>query len=282
MNKLMRVRTDAGSQWVYDVDGRTVALTEGLDELLGLDLETMRRRCTAAADEVVVTGAVLAPIESQDVWGAGVTYQRSREGRHAESEHSAIYDKVYTAERPELFFKAAGPWVVAPGGPIAVRHDSEFDAPEPEIALVVNAHGEIAGYTIANDVTSRGIEGENPLYLPQAKIFTDSCALGPVIVPAWELDRTPEFEIRLTVERDGRTVLDDKTSSAAMSRGFTDLVNWLFRSMEFPRGVVLMTGTGIVPEPDFTLQEGDRVDIRMEPVGLLSNVVCRLGTRGSR
>ncbi len=220
---------------------------------------------------------LLAPVDAQEVWAAGVTYLRSRDARLEESGGADAYSRVYVADRPELFFKSAGWRVVAPGESIGVRADSGWNLPEPEIAVVVNAHGEIAGFTAGDDVSSRDIEGENTLYLPQAKVYERSCALGPGIRPAWELPEQPVFEIALTVTRGGDVVEQGSTDTAQMVRGFADLVGWLTRALDFPDGAVLMTGTGIVPSSDFSLQAGDVVSITVDGVGVLANPVVTVG-----
>ena len=217
---------------------------------------------------------VEAPVESQEVWAAGVTYRRSLEARADEAVSSDPYDRVYTAERPELFFKATPGRVRGPGEAVYIRSDSTWDVPEPELAVVVNSRLEVVGYTIGNDMSSRSIEGENPLYLPQAKVFDGSCALGPEIAPAW--DYTPAGKaISLEIRRDGAVVFESETSTAAMKRSIPDLVAYLGRDQRFPDGCVLLTGTGIVPPRDFTLREGDLVTIRIEGLGELTNPVRR-------
>lgn len=204
---------------------------------------------------------LLPPIEPlHEVWAAGVTYLRSREAREAESDVADVYEKVYTAERPELFFKAIGWRVVGDNMPIRIRHDSHWNVPEPELTLVVNAHREIVGYCVGNDVSSRDIEGANPLYLPQAKMYNGSCALGPGIVLGTAADLT-DLPIHLDVQRDGRTIYEGTTRSSQMKRALPELVDYLTQEMTFPHGVFLMTGTGIVPTDDFSLQPGDLVRI---------------------
>jgi 2-dehydro-3-deoxy-D-arabinonate dehydratase len=201
-----------------------------------------------------------------------VTYLRSRIARMGESADPDIYDRVYAAERPELFFKSAAWRVVTDGEPVAIREDSGWDVPEPELAVVANRYGEIVGYGVCNDLSSRSLEGENPLYLPQAKVFAGACALGPVIRPAWEVDATA-LEIRLRIERDGAAVVDESVSTGSIARPLTDLVDYLFRAENFPDGAWLSTGTGIVPPDEFTLRVGDRVTIEVQDVGSLSNPV---------
>ena len=220
---------------------------------------------------------MLAPVQGQEVWAAGVTYVTSRSARNEESGGHDFYNLVYDAERPELFFKAAPGRVRGPGAQIGVRADSGWDVPEPELALVVNAAGEIVAYTIGNDVSSRSIEGENPLYLPQAKTYRGSCALGPCLVPVAEAPDAAEMEIRLTILRDGEQVFDDSTQVALLKRALPELVDWLFRAQDFPVGVVLLTGTSIVPAMEFTLRGGDEVRIAITGLGELVNTVEVVG-----
>ncbi len=217
---------------------------------------------------------LLAPLDRQEVWAAGVTYQRSKIAREEESRGAAaFYDKVYTAPRPELFLKATPERVVGPGRPVRVRADSRWSVPEPELALVISPAGKIVGYTIGNDMSARDIEGENPLYLPQAKIYKQSCAVGPLVTPVGAMPPLAEVEIRLVITRDGRTAFEGSTTLARMARTPESLVDWLFRDNEFPHGVVLLTGTGIVPSDDFTLRPGDDVSISITGIGTLRNPV---------
>jgi 2-dehydro-3-deoxy-D-arabinonate dehydratase len=217
---------------------------------------------------------LLAPVERQEVWAAGVTYLRSKAARMEESDFSATaYDRVYDAERPEIFFKALAEKVVAPNEPVGIRRDATWNVPEPELALVMNSRGEIVGHTIGNDMSSRDIEGENLLYLPQAKVYARSCALGP-----WITLGTPEvaaraWSIALDIGRDGASVFAGTTSVGQIKRTFTELVEYLFRSQVFPHGAVLLTGTGVVPDESFTLKEGDVVTIDISGIGRLRNVV---------
>ena len=217
-----------------------------------------------------------APVDRQEVWAAGVTYLRSRDARMEESTQKDVYDQVYDAARPELFLKATPSRVRGPGEPVAIRGDSTWDVPEPELALVINRGGEIVGYTIGNDVSSRSIEGENPLYLPQAKVYSACAAVGPVIVPTWEQGELGDRVIRLTIRRGGEVHFEGSTSTAQIHRPLTDLVAYLFRCNEFPHGVILMTGTGIVPPSEFTLEDGDEVEIAIDGLGTLRNPVVRL------
>ena len=217
----------------------------------------------------------LAPIDRQEVWAAGVTYQRSKVAREEESESAArFYDKVYTADRPELFLKAPAERVVGPGDNVRVRRDSEWSVPEPELALVISPDLRIVGYTIGNDMSSRDIEGENPLYLPQAKVYDGSCSLGPAVTLPDEFPPLSEVTITLLIERDGREAFRGETSLSMLKRTPEELVGWLGKETSFPNGAVLMTGTGIVPPDEFTLRPGDRVEIGMTGVGALRNVVA--------
>lgn len=219
---------------------------------------------------------LLAPVDRQEIWAAGVTYKRSQAARMEESESGAShYDKVYTADRPELFFKSQPNRVSGPGQPVRVRFDSDWSVPEPEFTLVIAPGGRIAGYTIGNDMSARDIEGENPLYLPQAKVYNQCCAVGPcVLVPEEPLDRKAT-QIVLRIERDGGEVFRGETDLGEMARGFEDLAGWLFREYDFPHGALLLTGTGIVPPDDFTLQNGDVVHISVTGIGTLTNPVVK-------
>jgi 2-dehydro-3-deoxy-D-arabinonate dehydratase len=218
-----------------------------------------------------------APIDWQEVWCAGVTYMRSRDARMEESQSKSVYDKVYDADRPELFFKGMRFRVAGPGQEIAVRGDSTWDVPEPECALVINSAGEIVGYTIGNDVSSRSIEGENPLYLPQAKVYDKAAALGPVIALDSEIDNPNELSIELTIRRDGEVGFQGTTNTNQLHRTFDDLVRYLYLDNTHFHGAILMTGTGIVPPSDFTLEAGDEVTITIDGIGTLTNPVIRLG-----
>jgi 2-dehydro-3-deoxy-D-arabinonate dehydratase len=224
----------------------------------------------------LATVTLKAPIDRQEVWAAGVTYLRSRDARMEESSQRDVYDRVYDADRPELFLKATPNRVSGPGEPIAIRGDSGWDVPEPELVILLNAHGELVGFTIGNDVSSRSIEGENPLYLPQAKLYSRCAALGPVLVTVDELPDVSNLEIQLTIRRDGTALFQDRTATSQLHRSLTDLTEYLLRDNEFPAGVFLMTGTGIVPPSEFTLEHGDEVTIRIEGIGSLVNPVVRL------
>jgi 2-dehydro-3-deoxy-D-arabinonate dehydratase len=219
----------------------------------------------------------LPPLDRQEVWAAGVTYIRSKVAREEESASSGasrFYDLVYTADRPELFFKAPAWRVVAPGAPVRIRDDARWSVPEPELALVVSPSLDIVGYTIGNDMSSRDIEGENPLYLPQAKCYNGSCAVGPVITLAGHLPNPAEVTIRLVITRGGASVFEGSTTLSTMKRALPELVGWLGREMSFPDGVVLMTGTGVVPPDSFTLARGDGIFIEITGIGTLFNPVA--------
>lgn len=218
----------------------------------------------------------LAPIDQQEVWAAGVTYKRSQVARMEESEAGAShYDKVYTADRPELFMKATASRVSGPGQPVRVRYDSKWSVPEPEFTLVVTPQGKIAGYTIGNDMSARDIEGENPLYLPQAKVYKQCAGLGPCVLVADEPLNLKDTQIELIIERSGSEVFKGSTDLGQLNRKLEDLVAWLYRESEFPNGAMLMTGTGIVPDDSFTLENGDSVSITIAGIGTLINPVVK-------
>ncbi|MFG1704452.1 fumarylacetoacetate hydrolase family protein [Nonomuraea sp. M3C6] len=267
------VGVDDGEQ-VVELSGVTT-----VGELLRLPSGELRERCSAADGARHPSTAVrrLAPVDGlMEVWAAGVTYRRSREARVIESERSAdVYELVYDAERPELFFKSVAWKVSGDGGRIAVRADSEIDVPEPELGLVLNASGEIVGYTVVDDVSSRTIEGVNPLYLPQAKIYLGACAVGPAIRPAWEVADPYALDITLTIGRAGETVWDGKASTSGLHRRLDDLAGYLFRADTFPEGAVLATGTSLVPDLPFTLGDGDTVSIGIAEIGTLTTTVVR-------
>ncbi len=218
----------------------------------------------------------LAPISSQEIWAAGVTYFRSRSARMEESESSGgdrFYDLVYEAERPELFFKATATRARGHLAQVCIRKDSTWDVPEPELTLAINSSGKVFGYTIGNDMSSRSIEGENPLYLPQAKVYKGSCAVGPCLVIGRDAVGA-ETVISITISRGGEVVFSGETEVAQIKRGFDELAEFLFRENEFPQGALLMTGTGIVPDSTFTLRSGDRIRITIANLGTLENTVA--------
>lgn len=268
--KLSRQQTDQGPRWI--LDGQPLPASFTLAELLQRHADEIQawlhERPAAAAGADVHPQAVLPPIEPmQEVWASGVTYLRSRDARKAESSVADVYQKVYEAERPELFMKAIGWRVVTGGHPVRIRKDSAWNVPEPELVLVINAHGEIVGYTAGNDMSSRDIEGENPLYLPQAKIYNGACALGPEIVLA-NADAMRALPVTLEIRRAGAIAFSGETSIARMKRRLEELVGYLCRELDFPHGAFLMTGTGIVPPESFSLQIGDTVKITVGEVTL--------------
>ena len=285
--QLIRYKSAAGNiiPGLTDGNGNTRPLSTAqstLRELLRLPADEFRSVVEDAihkgdeARDGEETAAPLAPIDGEtEVWAAGVTYERSEVARREESDTPDIYAKVYKAERPEIFFKANARRVVGPNGTIAVRADSSWDVPEPELAVVINAYGEIVGYCIANDVSSRSIEGENPLYLPQAKVYAGSCALGPGITPAWEVADAYALGIHMSIERDGQKFWEGKTNTGELHRKLDELVACLYREDDFPDGAILCTGTALVPEHPFTLEAGDVVHISIDGLGSLSNTVVR-------
>ena len=264
-------------------DGPTELLDPGasIDGLLGGDPGALEALLDAPVGDPVPDGVqVLAPAGGQPVWAAGVTFRRSRDARLEESRGLDAYDKVYLAERPELFLKALPGTARGPGEPIGVRADSSWDVPEPELAVVADRRGEIVAYTIGDDVSSRSIEGENPLYLPQAKLYRGSCALGPCLVPVAEAPDPAAMEISLRIERDGAGLFADACSVGDMKRGLPELVDWLWRGQDLPVGAVLLTGTSIVPPPELSLRPGDQVTITITGLGALTNPVERVDTGG--
>ncbi len=241
-----------------------------LDELSSIAYKDLD--CTPAED----VAHLLPPVDRQEVWAAGVTYEWSRAARVREAQTKDVYVKVYDAERPELFFKCLGEKAVGPNNWIGLRGDSRWNVPEPELTLVLNPALGIVGYTIGNDVSSRDIEGENPLYLPQAKIYHHSCALGPAITLADDDLKANSLHIKMNIVRKGGRGFTGFTTTGEIHRDLGELAGFLGRYQEFPHGVLLMTGTGIVPPDDFTLQDGDEVDIRIKSVGNLRNVVRQM------
>ncbi len=254
---------------------------EGIDRLTSLfEFEGLASQVGALAGQNLPRIALrdvtlLSPVERQEVWAVGVTYLRSKKARMEESDFSATaYDRVYEAARPELFFKAMPEKVVGPGEAVGIRRDATWNVPEPELALVINSRGHIVGFTIGNDMSSRDIEGENLLYLPQAKIYERSCALGPCVTVGAGEPEARTWGIRLEIQREDQIVFHGETSVAQIKRTFAELVEYLFRSQKFPHGAVLLTGTGIVPPDGFTLAAGDRVRIRISGIGTLENPVA--------
>jgi 2-dehydro-3-deoxy-D-arabinonate dehydratase len=274
--KLFRTQTG----WVLERDARffqvpssperALSAREDLDAFLTTGVSAFATATPPAPEQL------LPPIDQQEVWAAGVTYFRSRTARMEESKASAgsqFYDLVYNAERPELFFKAAAWRVVGPGGRVRIRRDARWNVPEPELALLISPTGRILGYTVGNDMSSRDIEGENPLYLPQAKVYDGSCALGPCVA----IRQAPlgsASGIHLEIRRGGAPVFAASTTLAEMKRDLQTLVSYLYKETSFPHGCVLLTGTGVVPPDDFTLQSGDDIAITVDEVGTLRNTVA--------
>jgi 2-dehydro-3-deoxy-D-arabinonate dehydratase len=281
MTMLVRFATSAQPDVIAVgvVHGTAVATLEvaSMSALLARSSAEIRRLVEAAApDGIDLTDVrLLAPVDGRtETWAAGVTYERSRQARTEESERSAtLYDRVYDAERPELFFKSVSWKLRGPHDEIGVRADSAINVPEPELALAVNRDGDIVGYSICNDVSSRSLEGENALYLPQAKTYAGSCAVGPGITPAWEIADPYTLRIELTIRRAGQVEFTGAASTSQLHRQLPDLVRTLFDADEFPAGVVLSTGTCLVPDLPFTLRDGDIVEISIDGLGTLSNVV---------
>ena len=256
---LTRHQSNAGPRWA--VDGVALPDAFHLDYLLQRPLAEIRAALRESPTGEPADGPLIAPIEdTQEVWAAGVTYLRSREARMAESETADIYDKVYDADRVEIFFKAIGWRVMGHGDAVRIRADSAWDVPEPELALLLNRDGEIVGHTVGNDMSSRSIEGENPLYLPQAKIYDGSCALGPGIVIGAP-DAMRDLPVRMAIARGSETVFEGETRTSQLKRSLEEIARWLFEALDFPEGAFLMTGAGIVPPDEFTLADGDRVKI---------------------
>jgi 2-dehydro-3-deoxy-D-arabinonate dehydratase len=282
----MRIyHTDGHPPLVAEVKGRYYRLPslDFPDLLQAADLARqlhhfIRNSADQTHPSAVDDDKLLPPIVDQEVWAAGVTYLRSKVARMEESKEAgggSFYDKVYEAPRPEIFFKATPHRVVGPGQAVRLRGDSKWNVPEPELALLVNPRGKIVGYTIGNDMSSRDIEGENPLYLPQAKVYDGCCALGPCVLIADPAEPLPrDAAVELEIRRGGEVAFAGKTSLAQMKRKFEELVEWLFRDNSFPAGVYLLTGTGVVPPDTFTLQPGDEVAITIPPIGTLRNPVA--------
>ncbi|MGD9719713.1 MAG: fumarylacetoacetate hydrolase family protein [Pirellulales bacterium] len=283
--KLAKIQLPDGRQTAALVDGEglwplaTSADYPALSQILAsADPATVTRSLLGTSPQALplATAKLLAPIDRQEVWAAGVTYRRSQKARMEESQGAAVfYDLVYSAPRPELFFKATPHRVVGHGSPVRIRTDASWNVPEPELALVLNSRLELVGYTIGNDMSSRDIEGENPLYLPQAKVYDGCCALGPWITLADAMPEPAAIGIQLSIVRRGEHVFAGATSIGQMARTFADLIGWLGRDNSFPDGVVLLTGTGIVPGDDFTLAAGDQVAITIDGIGTLSNSVVQ-------
>jgi 2-dehydro-3-deoxy-D-arabinonate dehydratase len=260
---------------VFDLTAVGIRRMQGLIERADLVGELTRLSQAGLPAVSLDSVRLLTPVESQEVWAAGVTYLRSKQARMEESEFSATaYDRVYDAARPEIFFKSLPDKVVSPGEAVGIRTDATWNVPEPELALVINSSGSIVGFTIGNDMSSRDIEGENLLYLPQAKIYTASCAVGPWIVVGPSEDDVRQWSIRLEIRRGGDVVFAGDTRAGQIKRQFSELIEYLFRSQQFPNGAVLLTGAGVVPPDSFTLEAGDSVRISISGVGALENPVA--------
>ena len=287
--RLAKYRTPSGGVGVGVIEGirlRPLQLGgkrqyESLSDILEADdpAEVVDFLIDSKADAIPLNKAsLLPPIDQQEVWAAGVTYLRSQAARMEESEAAAdCYDRVYHSARPELFLKATPARVSGHGQPLRIRADSAWNVPEPELALVLNSHMHLMGFTIGNDMSSRDIEGENPLYLPQAKVYNQCCGLGPWITLEGSGDMPPRstIGIRLSVKRGEQEVFSGETDIGQMARTLEDLIGWLDRENTFPNGVFLLTGTGIVPDSDFTLNPGDVVSIEIDGIGTLSNPVVQ-------
>lgn len=283
--RYFRARTD-GDHALVAVDGdESYDLTRARPELerfadlartaavTGHPIDDIARRLLPEADPIDgIPAELMTPVRAEEVWAAGVTYEVSEQAREGESAMPEMYFDVYEAERPELFFKATAARTVGPGGAIGIRGDSSWDVPEPELGVVLH-RGTVVGYTVGNDVSSRAIEGANPLYLPQAKVYDRSCAIGPCVASPETVDDPLDLDMRLEIVRDGATVFDDSTSTANLVRRVPDLVEWLAAHNRLPETTVLLTGTALVPPDDFTLHAGDRVRIEIEGIGTLENPV---------
>ena len=260
---------------VKEINGKyfEIEKIKNLSDALSLHMADFRKAYDAAGG-TEVKGKLVAPVAiDTEVWGAGVTYQRSRDARKEESGIPDVYQLVYEADRPELFFKATARRTVGTDGEVGIREDAKTSVPEPEVAIVINKFSELIGMSICNDMTSRNIEGENPLYLSQAKIYFGSNALGPMIRPIWEIIDHNALDIYAKIERGGSIVWQAETSLKSLNRSFDDLIEYLFKCQHFPVGVILSTGTGIVPPLDISLVAGDEVTITVDQIGTLINKV---------
>jgi 2-dehydro-3-deoxy-D-arabinonate dehydratase len=285
--KLAKVKLSDGSRRGAIVEDNAVRLLDyGQLENIHTLADVLHAKDPAGLAKFLVDGSAsplplkevtfLAPIDRQEVWAAGVTYKRSQIARMEESESGAShYDKVYSAPRPELFFKGTSTRVSGPGEPVRVRSDSRWSVPEPEFTLVLNPEMQIVGYTIGNDMSARDIEGENPLYLPQAKVYRQCCGLGPVVRLATEPLDLAGTSIVLTISRGGKQAFRGETTLGQLNRKLPELAEWLGKENEFPTGAFLLTGTGIIPPDDFTLENGDSVSIEVTGIGVLTNPVVK-------
>ena len=276
MSHLAVVQTQSESyQLVKEIAGQYFEIpgVKTLSDALKLQLSEFRKIYESDSHKEI-KGKLIAPVAADtEIWGAGVTYQRSRDARKEESGIPDVYQLVYEADRPELFFKATARRTVGNGAEVGIREDATASVPEPEVAIAINKFGELIGMSICNDMTSRNIEGENPLYLSQAKIYSGSNSVGPMIRPIWEIVDHTKLDIYAKIERNGSIVWQAETSLKALNRTFEDLIKYLFRCQHFPVGVLLSTGTGIVPPLDISLQSGDVVTITVDQIGTLTNKV---------
>jgi 2-dehydro-3-deoxy-D-arabinonate dehydratase len=279
---LRRVLLDGAARLVVARGGGLYAIDASLAELLHAGRARLHEAVDRAleGEAIEVATELLAPVDEQEVWASGVTYRRSATARVEESSVGDVYEMVYEAQRPELFLKAPANRVPRPGAPLRIRADSGWDVPEPELALVLDAHAEIVGYLVADDVSSRTIEGANPLYLPQAKIYDDSLGLSGTIVLARDAGDPTTAAIEVQIERDGERVFEGSTSVSEMKRSFEELTAALFAELSHPAGAVLLTGTGVVPPDELTLRDGDRVRIAIEGVGVLEHDIYRKDANG--
>ena len=265
---LPRHETPGGARWA--LDGHFLPHSFSFELLLQLPKAEIADFLRGLPKDAPAAGKLLAPVgPAQEVWAAGVTYLRSRDAREEESAVKDVYTRVYEAKRPELFFKANGWRVVGHGAPIRVRDDSKWNVPEPELALVINSVGEIVGHTVCNDVSSRDIEGDNPLYLPQAKVYNGSCAVGPGI-HIGNTEKLKELAIAMDIQRGGKSVFKGETRTSQIKRSLDELAAYLFMELDFPKGAFLSTGTGIVPGQDFSLTHGDVVAITIGGVDAMT------------
>lgn len=281
--KLAKFLAPSGQPQVGKIEGdRLVPLDlagrfDSLAALLEADDPLVAASSLAANSALPLASAtLLAPIDQQEVWAAGVTYKRSKTARMEESETAAsCYDRVYVSPRPELFMKATPHRVSGPGAPLRIREDATWNVPEPELTLVISSKKRLVGFTIGNDMSSRDIEGDNPLYLPQAKVYNQCCGLGPCITLASAMPPVEQIGIRLVIRRGSDVAFQGATDAGQMARTFDDLIGWLSRDNSFPAGVFLLTGTGVVPPSDFTLHKGDLVEISIDGVGTLVNPIVQ-------
>lgn len=280
-----RVTESGGSRVVVDDGSGTYDLSgveggpEELDDLFRAAAMTertiddvARARIDEAETVDIADAEVRTPVRAEEVWASGVTYEISEEARQEESEDPDVYVDVYRSERPEVFMKATPSRTVGPGGEVGIRGDSEWDVPEPELGVVVH-RGEVVGYTVGNDVSSRSIEGENPLYLPQAKVYDRCCSFGPCVASTGTVEDPHDLEMTMTIRRDGQVAFEDSTNTNEMVRTCEELTSYLTRHNVVPETTVLLTGTALVPESDFTLRPGDEVEIHIEDIGTLVNGV---------